>query len=52
MATVARGYSILRHADGRVVRRTADAAPGARLLARVSDGEIALRVDAPPETDR
>ena len=45
LATVARGYAILRHDDGRVVRATADAAPGDRLAARVGDGEIRLRVE-------
>ena len=45
LATVARGYAILRHDDGRVVRSTADAAPGDRLSARVGDGELRLRVE-------
>ncbi|GAB2513920.1 exodeoxyribonuclease VII large subunit [Lysobacter humi (ex Lee et al. 2017)] len=46
LATVARGYAILRHDDGRIVRRSNDAAPGDRLRARVGDGELALRVEA------
>jgi len=45
LATVARGYAILRHDDGRVVRTTADAAAGDRLSARVTDGELRLRVE-------
>lgn len=45
LATVARGYAILRHGDGRVVRGTGDAAPGDRLSARVGDGELQVRVE-------
>ncbi|HST45766.1 MAG TPA: exodeoxyribonuclease VII large subunit, partial [Luteimonas sp.] len=45
LATVMRGYAILRHADGRVVRRVDDAAPGDRLEARLGDGAIAVRVE-------
>jgi len=47
LATVARGYSILRHPDGRVVRSVADAAPGDALDARVTDGTLKLRVLEP-----
>ena len=46
LATVARGYAILRHGDGRVVRGTADVAAGDRLSARVADGELRLRVES------
>jgi exodeoxyribonuclease VII large subunit len=46
LATVARGYSILRRDDGRVVRRVDDVAPGDRLTARLADGDLALRVEA------
>ena len=45
LATVARGYAILRHGDGRVVRGTGDVAAGDRLSARVADGELRLRVE-------
>ena len=45
LATVARGYSILRHGDGRIVRSVLDAAPGDRLSARLTDGELAVRVE-------
>ena len=45
LATVARGYSILRHDDGRIVRSVLDAAPGDRLSARLSDGELTVRVE-------
>jgi exodeoxyribonuclease VII large subunit len=45
LATVARGYAILQHPDGRIVRRTGDAAPGDRLRARLADGHLPLRVE-------
>ncbi|MFC3552446.1 exodeoxyribonuclease VII large subunit [Lysobacter cavernae] len=44
LATVARGYSILRHDDGRIVRSVLDAAPGDRLDARLVDGSLRVRV--------
>ena len=44
LATVARGYSILQHPDGRIVRSVADAAGGDVLDARVTDGALKLRV--------
>ncbi|KRG41676.1 exodeoxyribonuclease [Stenotrophomonas panacihumi] len=46
LATVARGYAIVSHADGRVVRSAEEVAPGERLDARVADGVIAVRVEA------
>ena len=46
LATVARGYSILQHADGRIVRNVADAAIGEGLNARLHDGQLRLRVEA------
>ncbi|MDG2526222.1 exodeoxyribonuclease VII large subunit [Stenotrophomonas sp. HITSZ_GD] len=46
LATVARGYAIVSHADGRVVRSASEVAPGERLDARVADGIIAVRVEA------
>lgn len=45
LATVARGYAILRREDGRIVRSVGDAAPGERLDARLQDGALALRVE-------
>ncbi|MEN1960174.1 exodeoxyribonuclease VII large subunit [Luteimonas sp. MJ246] len=45
LATVARGYAILQHDDGRLVRNTGDAAPGDRLSARVGDGQLRVRVE-------
>ena len=46
LATVARGYAILQHPDGRVVRSTGDATPGDRLHARLGDGQLPLRVES------
>ncbi|MDQ3618043.1 MAG: exodeoxyribonuclease VII large subunit [Pseudomonadota bacterium] len=45
LATVTRGYAILQHEDGRIVRSVLDAAPGDRLDARLSDGELRVRVE-------
>jgi exodeoxyribonuclease VII large subunit len=39
-----RGYSMARDAQGRVLRRQADFAPGSPFTLRVSDGEVAARV--------
>jgi exodeoxyribonuclease VII large subunit len=41
-----RGYAIARTADGRVVRRRADLAPGQSFALLVGDGEIAARVES------
>lgn len=41
---LARGYSLTRTADGRVVRAAAEVAPGDRLVTRVASGEIVSRV--------
>ena len=46
LATIARGYAILQHPDGRIVRSVHDAAAGDRLDARLHDGHLPLRVDA------
>ena len=45
LATVARGYAILQHGDGRVVRSVLDAAPGDALDARLADGQLRIRVE-------
>ena len=45
LATVARGYTILQHADGRIVRDVADAQIGDALSARLRDGRLRLRVE-------
>ena len=50
LATVARGYSILQHEDGRIVRSTEDAAIGERLDARLHDGRLLLRVEGKQDT--
>jgi exodeoxyribonuclease VII large subunit len=44
LATVARGYSILSHDDGRIVRSVLDASPGDRLDARLVDGSLRVKV--------
>ncbi len=49
LATVARGYAILQHDDGRIVRSVLDAAPGERLDARLADGQLRLRVESPDD---
>ncbi|HEY4582560.1 MAG TPA: exodeoxyribonuclease VII large subunit [Lysobacter sp.] len=46
LATVARGYSILRREDGAIVRHVDDVQVGDGLSARVGDGDLALRVEA------
>ncbi|KAF1708588.1 exodeoxyribonuclease VII large subunit [Pseudoxanthomonas kalamensis DSM 18571] len=45
LATVARGYSILRKPDGSVVRSVSQVDAGERLQARLQDGELKLRVE-------
>ena len=45
LATVARGYSIVRHESGQVVRSVLDTAPGDALEARVTDGWLQVRVE-------
>lgn len=45
LATVARGYAILQHEDGRVVRSVGEAAVGDPLAARLADGRLRLRVE-------
>ena len=40
----ARGYAIVQHEDGRVVRSTTQAAPGDRVEARLADGTLKLTV--------
>ena len=42
---VQRGYAIARGADGRVIRRRADLAPGAPFRLRLADGEVAAHAD-------
>ncbi|WP_027068999.1 exodeoxyribonuclease VII large subunit [Novilysobacter defluvii] len=44
LATIARGYSITTHADGRVVRSVDDVRPGDGIQVRVADGTLPARV--------
>lgn len=46
LATLGRGYSILLDQQGRALRSHKDARPGQRLEARLSDGRLAVRVEA------
>ena len=48
LATLARGYAIVRHADGRVVRQQQDVAGGDRLAVQVVDGQFTVTVDRNP----
>jgi exodeoxyribonuclease VII large subunit len=45
LATVARGYSIIADAEGRLVRSVAQVQPGDAVSARLGDGELKLRVE-------
>lgn len=45
LATMQRGYSILRRPDGGVVTRSAQVSPGERLEALLADGRLTLSVD-------
>ena len=49
LATVARGYAILLHDDGRVIRSVQDAQVGDRVQAKLGDGQLPLRVVTPDE---
>ncbi|MEQ5800933.1 exodeoxyribonuclease VII large subunit [Halomonas sp. H10-9-1] len=44
LAVLGRGYAILQDAQGYVVRRADDTAPGDRLAARLGDGRLVLQV--------
>lgn len=44
-ATLERGYAVLQHQDGHVVRQPSDAAAGDSLTARVAGGSLQLTVD-------
>jgi len=45
LATVARGYAIVQHEDGRVVRSVLDAVPGDCLQIQLGDGRLPVRVE-------
>jgi exodeoxyribonuclease VII large subunit len=43
---LARGYSLTRTEDGRVVRAASDVEPGQRIVTRLASGEVVSRVEA------
>jgi exodeoxyribonuclease VII large subunit len=45
LATLQRGYAIVRAASGRTIRRPADTEPGARLKIHLAEGELGVRVE-------
>lgn len=47
LKVLARGYSVARDADGRVLRRVEELPPGRAFRLRVTDGEVAARVTEP-----
>ncbi|MEA5415820.1 exodeoxyribonuclease VII large subunit [Synechococcus sp. BA-132 BA5] len=44
---LARGFSLLRDADGRLLRSVAQLRPGAEVFAELADGRVALQVQGP-----
>jgi exodeoxyribonuclease VII large subunit len=44
LATLSRGYAIVRRSDGRVVRAVTDVSPGEALTVQVADGQISVQV--------
>ncbi|MEU3964279.1 exodeoxyribonuclease VII large subunit [Streptomyces buecherae] len=48
-ATLRRGYAVLQHEDGAVVRDAAEVADGERLRARVADGAFTVTAERPAE---
>ncbi len=50
LATLARGYSVARDADGRTLSRAAHFAPGAEFRLLVADGEVAATVRESADT--
>ena len=47
-----RGYSLTLRADGSLVRRAADVAPGQELVTRLADGSVHSRVEVVEETEQ
>jgi exodeoxyribonuclease VII large subunit len=45
-ATLDRGYAVVQRADGAVVRRASDVAPGSALRLRLAEGEVAATADS------
>jgi len=48
LATLRRGFAILRDEHGAIIRSVAQALPSHRVSALLADGELALRVEPPP----
>ena len=49
---LARGYAVVRTADGEVIRSVGQVQPDERLLIRVSDGEFEAQTQSTAETQR
>jgi exodeoxyribonuclease VII large subunit len=47
LATLQRGYAIVAGADGRILRDSADAAPGSIIEARLAQGSVRAKVEEP-----
>ncbi|MGQ9896434.1 MAG: exodeoxyribonuclease VII large subunit [Acidobacteriota bacterium] len=55
LRVLARGYALVQHPDGRLIRTTGDVTPGQSILIRLSDGQLLGRVEdvvSEPEIDR
>lgn len=50
LATLARGYAVVRRGDGSVLRRAADASPGERVVTRLAEGELYCLIEKTSET--
>lgn len=50
LATLARGYAVVRRDDGSVLRRAADASPGERVVTRLAEGELYCLIESTSET--
>jgi exodeoxyribonuclease VII large subunit len=46
LATLGRGYAIVRTADGRILRRASEAVPGDRVQARLAAGRLNCLVES------
>lgn len=46
LATLARGYAVVRHEpSGEILRRAVDAAPGERIVAKLAEGELQCLIE-------
>jgi exodeoxyribonuclease VII large subunit len=50
LATLQRGYAIVRRTDGSIVRQAQDVAPGTHITARLARGQLLCTVDTVEET--